>query len=56
MTEKQKEAIKVILELHKEGDISSEQVLTIVDAFIESTPKITYIPPAKTNEPKWISL
>ena len=55
MTEKQKEALKVILELHKEGDISSEQVLTVVDAFIESTPKITYIPPAKTNEPHWIS-
>ena len=43
MTDKQKEALKIILDLHRNGDIETEQVVTVIDAITDNT-KIEYYP------------
>lgn len=49
LTCKQKEAIKVVLDLHKKGDVTNEQVMTVIEAMTENT--VTYYYPWVTSVP-----
>ena len=44
ISEKQKEALKAVLELHREDKITDAQVLTIIEALIEGTQNRLYVP------------
>jgi len=59
MTDKQKEALKAVLELHRESKMNDEQVLTVIEALTENTPTIQYAPwPVDTPHPltyPWIT-
>lgn len=44
LTDKQKEALKVVLELHRDSKMKDEQVLTVIEAFNENTPTLTSVP------------
>lgn len=44
LTDKQKEALKAILELHRDNKMTDEQVLTVIEALTENAPTLQYIP------------
>lgn len=44
LTEKQKEALKAVLELHRENKMTDEQVMTVIEAVTENTPSVQYVP------------
>lgn len=44
LTEKRKEALKAVLELHRDNKMTDEQVLTVIEALTENTPTIQYYP------------
>jgi hypothetical protein len=43
LTDKQKEALKAVLELHRDNKMTDEQVLTVIEALTENAPT-QYIP------------
>lgn len=44
LTDKQKEAIGAMLELYKGGSISSDTVMTVIEAVLEGSALVQYIP------------
>lgn len=51
MTEKQREAIKAMLALHKEGSITADTAMTVIEAVFESGASVQYIPYTMPCEP-----
>lgn len=52
LTDKQKEALKAVLELHRDNKMTDEQVLTVVEALTESVPNLVPAP----HSPIWPEL
>ena len=52
LTDKQKEALKAVLELHRDGKMNDEQVLTVIEALTESVPNPVPVP----HSPIWPEL
>lgn len=46
MSDKQKEALKVVLELYKEGDMSADQVIVLIEGLTENA---THFVPYETQ-------
>jgi hypothetical protein len=44
ISDRQKEALKVVLELHRENKMTDEQVLTVIEALTENNPSVQYVP------------
>ena len=44
ITDKQKEALKAVLELHRDNKMTDEQVLTVIEALTESVPTLVPVP------------
>lgn len=44
ISEKQKKALKAVLELHRDNKMTDEQVLTVIEALTENTSTIQYYP------------
>lgn len=44
ITDKQKEALKAVLELHRDNKMTDEQVLTVIEALTESVPTPVFTP------------
>jgi hypothetical protein len=54
LTDKQKEALKAVLELHREKMMTDEQVLIVIEALTENAPTLQYIPCPNPSYP-WIT-
>lgn len=57
LTDKQKEALKAVLELHRDNKMTDEQVLTVVEALTESVPNLVPVPysPIWPESQTWIT-
>lgn len=44
LTDKQKEAIGAMLELHKGGSITTDTAMTVIEAVLESSASVQYVP------------
>jgi hypothetical protein len=44
MTNKQREAIKIVLQQHLEGHLNAEETLTIIDSIVGEMPQVQYVP------------
>jgi hypothetical protein len=44
LTEKQKEAIKVILEIYRKGELTDDQVITMFEGFTYNNQTVQHIP------------
>lgn len=53
-TDKQKEALKAVLELHREKMMTDDQVLMVIEALTENTHTLQYIPCPNQSYP-WIT-
>ena len=52
MTDKQREATKIVLQQCSEGHLDADEALTIIDSIV-GEPQIQYIPLATDPKPTW---
>jgi hypothetical protein len=44
MTDKQREATKIVLQQYSEGHLDAEEALTIIDSIVGEQPQVQYVP------------
>lgn len=54
MTDKQREATKIVLQQCSEGHLDAEEALTIIDSIVGEPPQVQYVPcPGTTPNQTW---